>query len=70
MKCKQISVTYGRKFNLGDFNSVHIESTVWAELDEDDIPADSAEILRDFARNQVRDEFKRLARSAEPPAKG
>lgn len=31
-----ISVTYGRKINLGDYNSAHFEMTLWAELDDTD----------------------------------
>ena len=31
---KTISVTYGRKFNLGDFNSVEVSATAWADVSE------------------------------------
>jgi len=34
MKIKTVSVTYGRKLNLGDFCSAHVEATIWADLDE------------------------------------
>ena len=30
MVLKSLSVTYGRKLNLGDFNSVHSEVSLWA----------------------------------------
>lgn len=39
MKVTSISVTCGRKINIGDFNSVHLEIGVTAELDGDDDPA-------------------------------
>lgn len=32
MRLKEISATYGRKVNLGDYNSQHVEITLWAEL--------------------------------------
>ncbi len=32
---KTASVTYGRKFNLGDYNSATIDCTLWADLSED-----------------------------------
>lgn len=34
MRVKTISVTYERKFNLGDFNSATIGAVAWADLDE------------------------------------
>lgn len=36
MRVKTISVTYGRKFNLDDYESLHVEETIWADLDEGD----------------------------------
>lgn len=33
MRIKTIAVTYGRKFNLGNYNSLNIEVTAWADLD-------------------------------------
>ena len=35
---KTVSVTYGRKANLGDYNSANVECTVWADVkDEEDL---------------------------------
>lgn len=50
MKTTQISVTLGRKFNLGDYCSAHFEITLWAELEEGDDP--------EQARNQLWAEAK------------
>jgi hypothetical protein len=36
MKVKTVSVHYGRKVNLGDFNSADVQCTVWADVAEDD----------------------------------
>lgn len=31
---KTVSVTYGRKFNLGDYNSAQIDCTLWADVQD------------------------------------
>ena len=51
---KTISVTYGRKFNLDDYESLHVEQTLWADLDEGDDPADCQVELWDFAKQSVK----------------
>jgi hypothetical protein len=60
MKLTTISATYGRKINLGDYNSAHVEMTLWADLEEGDDPAASAEALRQMARNNVMQEMARV----------
>jgi choline kinase len=40
VRIKTISVTYGRKFNLGNYESANLEVTFWADVDEaEDIKA-------------------------------
>jgi hypothetical protein len=34
-KIKTVSVTYGRKQNLGDYNSATVDCTLWADIDPD-----------------------------------
>lgn len=36
LKIKTVSVTYGRKINLGNYNSCEASITVWADVDEDE----------------------------------
>ena len=36
MIIKTISATYERKFNLGDYNSMTVGATAWADLEEED----------------------------------
>lgn len=60
MILKTISVTYGRKLNLGDFNSAHSEISLWADLEPDEDEAVAAEALRTMARNQVMLELSRV----------
>lgn len=65
MELKTISTTYGRKLNLGDYNSIHIEMSLWADLEEGDDPALGAEALRQMARHQVMTEMARIKPSLE-----
>lgn len=65
MQLKTISVTYGRKLNLGDYSSAHAEISLWAELDEGDDEATAAEALRQMARNQVMLELARVQPALE-----
>ena len=60
MLLKTIAATYGRKINMGDYNSAHVEMTLWADIDEGDDPATAAEALRQMARNNVMAELARL----------
>lgn len=36
MQVKTISVTYERKWNLGDYQSATVGATAWADLDKDE----------------------------------
>lgn len=51
---KTASVTYGRKFNLGDYNSATIDCTLWADISDDqDLDAAMA-ALWTMAKENVR----------------
>jgi hypothetical protein len=54
VKLKTVSVTYGRKFNLGDYNSATVDCTLWADLDEGDNEADAMAALWEMAKNNVK----------------
>ena len=54
MKLKTVSVTYGRKFNLGDYNSATVDCTLWADLDEGDSEADAMTALWEMAKANVK----------------
>ena len=60
MKLTTISITYGRKLNLGDYNSVHSEISLWADLEDGDSATEAASELREMARLQVMLELARL----------
>jgi hypothetical protein len=70
MRLKTVSVTYGRKLNLGDFNSVHAEISLWADLEEGDDEAAAAEALRSMARNQVMLELARVEQRLQAKVEG
>lgn len=60
MVIKTVSVTYGRKHNLGDFSSAHAEITLWAELEEGENEESATVALREMARNNVMNELGRV----------
>lgn len=68
MKVKTVSVTYDRKFNLGDYNSATIGLTVWADVEENDDYDALVRRLQDEARTAVREEWRRLARKTNEKA--
>lgn len=48
-RVSKVGVTYGRKVNLGDYNSANIEYSVWVDIDSDpDAPADLDAINREL----------------------
>lgn len=70
MKLKTISVTYERKLNMGDYNSVHSGVSLWADLEEGDDEATAAEALRTMARNQVMLELSRVEQRLQAKVEG
>jgi len=54
MKIKTVSVTYGRKFNLGYYNSATIDCTMWADLEDGDDEAEVMGALWAMAKNNVK----------------
>jgi hypothetical protein len=51
---KTVSVTYGRKFNLGDYNSSQIDCTIWADVKEDENLDDAMKSLWSMAKENVK----------------
>ncbi len=56
MQIKTISATYGRKWNLDDYESATVELTIWADLEPADDPADCERELFAEAKARVRAE--------------
>ena len=65
MRVKTISVSYERKFNLGDFNSLKLEATVWADLDEGELTDESIETLQGTVKSAVAKEYLELKKRLE-----
>lgn len=59
---KTVSVTYGRKVNLGDYNSADLSVSVWADVNEQSSLSDAMAELQDVARESVRAEYARITK--------
>lgn len=60
MKLKEVTITYGGKLNLGDYNSAHIEMTLTALPEGDETADQVAAALLDTAKAAVRTEARTL----------
>lgn len=60
MQLKEVTITYGGKLNLGDFNSAHVEATLSALAEEGETPETVASALLDTAKQLVRAEARAL----------
>jgi len=67
---KTISCTYGRKVNLGDYNSAELSISFWADLKDGGCPDEARKELQEFARASVRDEYVRLMNSTKSRSNG
>lgn len=56
MQVKTVSVTYGRKLNLGDYNSADISITIWADVKEDEDPQAALDGLFTQAKSTVKEQ--------------
>jgi len=54
MRITTTSVTYGRKFNLGNYEQLTVELTLAAELDEQDNPTEAQALLFQQAKAQAK----------------
>ena len=68
MKTTQVSVTYERKFNMGDYNSLHLGVTIWADLEEGENHLVAIKTMQDDARDSVRNEFARIPKKGSSNA--
>jgi len=51
---KTVSVTYGRKFNLGDYNSATVDCTLWADVSDDQDLDEAMTALWSMAKANVK----------------
>lgn len=59
-RIKTVSVTYERKINLGDFNSLTAACSIWAQLDIGETEHEAMSGLWEMARNNVKDQVARV----------
>ena len=66
MKITTISVSYQRKFNLGNYNSVDLGCSLWAQIDVEEDEDTCIHILQDKCREHVRNEYQRAKNGSAP----
>lgn len=66
MIIRTIAVSYQRKFNLGDFNSVDFSCSLWAQIDPQEDEDTCIQILQDKCRDHVRAEYKLVKNGSKP----
>lgn len=60
MQVKEVSVTYGGKLNLGDYNSAHVEATLSAIAEPGESAEGVAQQLMSTAQKLVREQVRAL----------
>ncbi len=70
MKITTITVTYGRKINLGNYNNANLEVTLGADLEENDDLRLQMEILWETAKESVKAQVAHLIEASKPKEKG
>ena len=66
MHITTIAVSYTRKFNLGNFNSVDLSCSLWAQIDAEEDEDCCIAILQDKAREAVRSEYHKVKTNQGP----
>lgn len=70
MQLKEVTVTYGGKLNLGDYNSAHVEVSLTALADEGETVAEVAGQLFTEVKIQVRNQVREVLRTQQAIANG
>ena len=60
MKLKTVSVTYGRKINLGNYNNANLEMSVGAELEDGDVQSEVTDYIWELAKASVKAQLTHL----------
>jgi hypothetical protein len=60
MTIKTISVTHGRTYNLGNFNSLKLDMSYGVDVEEGEAPEDVVRTLQEHAARHVSQEHERL----------
>lgn len=54
MRVKTVSISYSRKFNLGQYNSADISVAYWATVEPEEDPLEVTTRLMDAAKDEVK----------------
>ncbi|MBW4596260.1 MAG: hypothetical protein KME46_25980 [Brasilonema angustatum HA4187-MV1] len=65
MQIKTVAISYHRKFNLGDFESIDIGCDLWASLDEDEDSEACTQFLYMQAKQAVKDAAMPVIKASE-----
>lgn len=65
MQITTITVTYGRKVNLGDYNSLNLEVTLGAGLEPEEEYEPALSRLWEIARESVKEQAVRATKKRE-----
>lgn len=68
MQIREITVTYGGKLNLGDYNSAHVEISITGMLNDGEDAADATAALFAQAKAAVRDQAAELQKKVRTAA--
>ena len=66
MNIRTIAVSYSRKFNLGNFNSVDLSCSLWAQIAAEEDEDTCIQILHDKCREHVRTEYYKAKNGCSP----
>jgi hypothetical protein len=70
MKTTTVSISYSRKFNLGNYESIELGCSLWAQVDEDEDSERVTEFLYLQAKQAVKEAVMPVLRDSEyRPAK-
>ena len=66
MQIKTIAVSYSRKFNLGNFNSVDLSCSLWAQIVAEEDEDACVQILQNKCREHIRVEYYKAKNGCSP----
>lgn len=68
MKVKNVSITYGRKFNLGNYESLEMNISFFAAVDDDEDATRVVDFLYHQAKESLHQQAEPILKRANYPA--
>ncbi len=65
MKTTTVSISYSRKFNLGNYESIELGCSLWAQVDEDEDPEAVTQFLYLQAKQAVKQAAMPVIKSSQ-----